>query len=530
MANLKDLLLLRTLSWRLLLGLFVINVSVFSCGFDNSIYSTIQAMNSFEKTFGSYDKETHKYTYSANSLALLNSLGLPAKCVGAFVGYLIAENFGRRVSYVAMQTVVISGTAVSYTAKTYGQILAGRMLVQGMVGWDNFLAPMFIAEIVPPQVRGAMVVTYVFSHVFGSFICTLISNRTKTYPGNHSWQDPVLSCFAFPAFTLLFCWLIPESPRWLIRKNKKAKAVKWLRKLHGSTEGYDAETEADLLHAAITTESELRGTWLDLFRGTNARRTMIAVVSGAFNQLTGQSFVSQYGTLFVKSFNRMDPFVYSVMSNAIATLGPLIVFTMVDRVGRRPIYLVAGTLMTALLLTIGGLGTTRVNASRADGIIGCAAPYGLFYIMSFGAISAVTGAEVPHLRLRDKTSFLTYFVRFVSDFLITYTYPFLFAADHANLGAKVGFIYGGFGVLGIVWGYFYLPELIGRSLEEVNEMFEAGVPPRKFKSWESTNPRSIGTLATHVEKHPEQAKTLDIEHVEIYGTDKPGRGTTQGLD
>lgn len=241
---------------------------------------------------------------------------------------------------------------------------------------------------------------------------------------------------------------------------------------------------------------------------------MIAIMTGLFNQLTGQSFVSQYGTLFVKSFNRLDPFVYTVISLSVTMLGPLIVFSCVDMVGRRPIYLIGGTIMTALLLTIGSLGTTHVNGARADGIIGCAAPYGLFYIMSFGSISAVTGAEVPHMRLRDKTSFLTYFVRFVSDFLVSYTYPYLFQPAHANLGAKVGFIYGAFGVLGLVWGYFYLPELTNRSLEEINEMFEARVPMRKFKGWVSSNPQSVGTKVTEMENHPEHGKVPHVEHLE----------------
>lgn len=230
----------------------------------------------FQRQFGTYNEKTHKYGYTARNLALLNSLGLPAKSVGAFVGYLVAEKLGRRISYIAMQFVVITGIAISFTSKTYGQILAGRMIVQCMVGWDNVVAPMFIAEIVPPQVRGAMVVTYVFSHIFGSLVCSLITNGTKHYPGNTSWQDPMLSCFSFPAFTLLFCWLIPESPRWLVRRSRKEDAIKWLKKLNGSKGGYDASAEADLLQAAVDADSELRGRWVELFRGSN----LVSLVQG----------------------------------------------------------------------------------------------------------------------------------------------------------------------------------------------------------------------------------------------------------
>lgn len=210
----------------------------------------------------------------------------------------------------------------------------------------------------------------------------------------------------------------------------------------------------------------------------------------------------------------MDPFVYNVMTSAITCAAPIVVFTCVDLVGRRPLYLWGGAIMTILLLTIGGLGTSHVDGRRADGIISCSAPYGLFYIMSFGSIAVVTGAEVPHMRLRDKTAFLSYFIRFVCDFLVSYTYPYLFSADHANLGSQVGFIYGAFGVLGLIWGYFCLPEVTGRSLEEVNEMFEARVPLRKFKSWVSTNPQSIGAMVTEMETDPHHAKTLSIQHTE----------------
>lgn len=66
--------------------------------------------------------------------------------------------------------------------------------------------------------------------------------------------------------------------------------------------------------------------------------------------------------------------------------------------------------------------------------------------------------------------------------MVTFTVPYLIDASYANLQSKLGFIYGAIGVLGLIWAYFSFPELMGRSLEEIDEMFVAKLPARKFRS------------------------------------------------
>jgi MFS transporter, SP family, sugar:H+ symporter len=66
-------------------------------------------------------------------------------------------------------------------------------------------------------------------------------------------------------------------------------------------------------------------------------------------------------------------------------------------------------------------------------------------------------------------------------FLVTFTVPYLLQAPYAALGSKVGFIYGGFCVMALVWAWFCFPELRGRSLEEIDEMFQLKLPTRQFK-------------------------------------------------
>ncbi|CAI0654298.1 unnamed protein product [Colletotrichum noveboracense] len=72
-----------------------------------------------------------------------------------------------------------------------------------------------------------------------------------------------------------------------------------------------------------------------------------------------------------------------------------------------------------------------------------------------------------------------------SNFIATFTLPYLMNPGYGNLGPKVGFIYGSFSLISVVWGFFYFPELKGRTLDEVDMMFRANVPARKTSSWKS---------------------------------------------
>jgi MFS family permease len=123
-----------------------------------------------------------------------------------------------------------------------------------------------------------------------------------------------------------------------------------------------------------------------------------------FNQLTGQSFVSQYGAIFVKSLNSLDPFTFVVISRSIMLVGPIITLFLIDRWGRRPLYFLMGSLVFATLFTMGGLGVGDPDAGERAGIVAMVILFGSFYSGGFGAIGATVSAEVPHLRLRDKVS------------------------------------------------------------------------------------------------------------------------------
>lgn len=222
--------------------------------------------------FGRYDKETQQWGFTARQLSFLNSLGHPAKVIGTLLGYFVGENLGRKPCFIGMQFIVVAGVAVTYSATTFGQALAGRIIVQLYAGVENWLIPMLLAELSPAPIRGASVILYVISHTLGSLICSFITLGTSKLHDNRSWQIPVGVMWLFPGLCLTLSFFIPESPRWLVRQNRNKEATKSLLHIHGSVKGFDADEETARLAASIEADSVTTGSWFDLFKGTNLVR------------------------------------------------------------------------------------------------------------------------------------------------------------------------------------------------------------------------------------------------------------------
>jgi MFS transporter, SP family, sugar:H+ symporter len=287
MKSFRELPFIKYFTRNLAIATLLIGMSVFNYGFDMAGYNTIQAMDrmskplcllfldlskihniAFIERFGTYNPTTKKFAISPKNLSLLNSLPRITFGLGIVMGGLLGERFGRRPVYILMLLICEIGTIISYFAKNFTQILAGRMLNQMYIGMEGWLVPMFHAEIIPAPIRGAVVVGYVFNHIFGSFIMSCITFKTSQWDTDHCWQIPVAVMFILPTIALALCWFVPESPRWLLRRGKDEKALKMMRYIYGSNPEYAPEQEMALLKASLEIEEE-KGTWKELFVGTN---------------------------------------------------------------------------------------------------------------------------------------------------------------------------------------------------------------------------------------------------------------------
>ncbi|PMB71827.1 High-affinity glucose transporter ght2 [Beauveria bassiana] len=375
------------------------------------------------------------------------------KLIGALVCGPICERWGRRTALAGLACISVVGVTLQTSATTTVQFTIGRIVNFAMTGFCIIVVPVYQAECTPPQLRGLTTSMMQMMIVLGQLVSSLINLGTKSIPSDASWRVPVGLQLVTPALLLVLWPLIPESPRWLLARNREGDAKESLRALHKGR-----LSEGDLRESLQTLRENLadtqKGPWREMFEGKNRVRTFIAVMAMVGQQITGQAFVSQYAAVFYQRNGfASQALLFTMLSNVAGMGGNVIAWSLVDGIGRRS-YIIVG--------------------------------------------------EVAHTRVREKTSLLACGISIVITFLTSFTMPYLINPGYAGLGGKVGFVYGSLCFAITVVSYLCMPEMKGRTLEEIDALFEAVVPLRHF--CDTVLPANSGRTSDSEELKSEKAK------------------------
>ena len=318
----------------------LVAISTFNYAFDQQGFNSTQAMGSFSKTFGKFNAKKKKYELEPYYLSLLNSLVYIGFAFGAWIGSLISSHYGRRMTifcmslwaYIPATILVTSGVSLNKW-----QLLVGRVLNYIYIGMELASVPVYQSEVVPAPIRGFAVGSYQVSLGIGGLIINIICRGTSEINNNNAWMIPYGLYYIIPTFVASLIWFIPESPRWLLMKDRDEEALRNLKKLRGEGNELAAEAELELIRQALQEEAD-KGSYADLFKGYNARRTAVVCMVAFFFQATGQVFSGHYGAVFVASLGTVNPFDITVAQTAINTVTSFIGILLMDRVGRRYVH------------------------------------------------------------------------------------------------------------------------------------------------------------------------------------------------
>ena len=264
-----------------------------------------------------------------------------------------------------------------------------------------------------------------------------------------------------------------------MRKGRIEEARSSLQKLHGPSA--DVGPKLAMIIKTVNEDAELSSAarWVQCFQGTNLIRTMISIGVFACQHLSGIVFVLGFSTYFFQlaGIPTEKSFDLGVGVTACGVVGVIISWSAINTFGRRRLFFWGMVGMTIVLLLMGILDVVHTSAARWVQA-SCTVVYALIYQITIGVIAFALLGEVSSPALRAKTVGLATACQAVFGTVMNIVVPYMVNPDKANLRGKVGFVFGGACALGTLWSYLYVPELKGRTFQEIDYMFQHRVNPR----------------------------------------------------
>ncbi|KAI0015740.1 general substrate transporter [Xylariomycetidae sp. FL0641] len=485
-------------------------------GLDLSIINSAQAMPGFLKVFGYPDaSEATGYsikTWFQTSITSMMNVGI---ILGSFALEPCATWLGRRYAFLIGSVACFIANTILIASKNKGSIIFGRLVFGFSNGIFTGMATIYISEAAPSHLRGSLISCMQLTVCIGTVIGNVVVNATQGMANTLSYQIPLFILYVVPGFVVGLVFFIPESPRWLVLKDREDEARIHLARLRG--DGFPAEiVDAELLaiKAAVAAEQEQAiSKWEALqamFTERERTRTLLTFAATTFHAASGFPFLAGYSTYFFQIAGSADAFIDSIIVTTISVLGALGGVFMNRSVGRRPMMLFAFSSQAVLMLVIGVVWATIPDTPTAGKIIvAMCVVYQTDYSAFCGPTAFVCAGEIPNTRLRAVTYGVGSAIGFLGNFLISLSTPYFINPSALNIGANIGFIWFASNLITFVFVYLYLPETHRRSLEDIDEMFYAKVPLRKFKQYQCSGIVSPGDAPS--EKKPE---VQQLEHKE----------------
>ncbi len=394
----------------------------------------------------------------------LHGIAMASALYGTVVGSLLggwpADHFGRKATLLWIGILYFVGAVGSALAPNVATFIAARVIGGLGIGISTVVAPMYISEIAPPAHRGRLAGMFQFNIVFGILIA-FVSNALLAGIGENAWRW-MLGVAAFPSLLYaVFCFGLPESPRWLLsRKGDRDAGLQVLQRIEPDASKAEIAAQADAIVASSSQQSSSGNFWTANLR----KPILLAILIAFFNQMSGINVILYFAPRIFE-LAHLETKAALLQSIGIGVTNFIFTFVglwLIDRLGRRTLLYVGSFGYIASL----GLAAAAFMTQHYSIVPACIFAFIAAHAIGQGAVIWVFISEIFPNRHRAEGQTLGSFTHWIFAAALTTLAPKVFAAFPPGY---IFSFFAGMMVLQLIWVKTMVPETKGVPLEQIQK-------------------------------------------------------------
>lgn len=394
--------------------------------------------------------------------------------IGAFFSDYLSNRLGRRATMLITAILFILNSVGTALPNSFTMFVLFRIVGGIGVGIASMVVPMYIAEIAPPKRRGALVGNYQLAIVIGIVVVYFV-NYFIALQGDAHWNLNIGWRWMFGSeiipsiLFLVFIFLIPESPRWLLQKGKSEQAVAVLEKINAPEDVAQVQSEIQ-----NSLEQEDKGQWNNLVNPIYKKALFVGIGLSILQQLTGINAILYYAPEIFKSLGSSTDasLLETSILGVVNLIFTLLAIKWVDKMGRKPLLYIGSAGMT---ISLAAVGIFIYNEAVGNYVLPFLILFMASFSISWGPIVWVLLSEIFPNKIRSLALAISVFIQWVANFVVTQVFPSLienqWLKDNFN-GAFPFYLFSVICLFSLFFVWKKVPETKNKSLEQMDALWK----------------------------------------------------------
>ena len=467
-------------------------------GFDSQLIGTLQFSVPFNKYFGDgYLDKDGEHSINPKIIGFMSACYQLGSILAVPIAPWLNQRYGRRMAIFVGSVIMVVGAILQGFAQHVAMYIIARMLLGFGILFAIIAGSALIGELAHPKERPFMTSLFNASYFIGSITAAAISIKTTTIGGNWGWRLPSLLQICPSILQICTVWLLPESPRFLISRDRDDEAYAILVKYHAEDDANSLLVQAEMAQIRSTIKLEMENSkqsWMDMIRTPGMRRrVIISVFLGLFTQMSGNTLLSYYQKLLFNLMGFTDNSTktrINMANQCWSLLNAVIIALVVTRFPRRKMFMLSAGSMVMVFMAITITLHSLQKADRAGTTNSSAQIASLFFYFAYSPCYNIGNNSLTYTYLVELFPYAQrtmgigieqifgklagFFSIYVNPIALTAIEWKYFAIYCAWISFEFSFI------------YFMYPETYNRTLEELAFLFEDDLADEATRATEKT--------------------------------------------